>query len=77
MVQLAPKMPIIKSTNFSWDCSGNSIISKIIFQFIERTNTIKRLKLAHKLVCNSAFELEAAAFALEPHIYITNRPAFG
>ncbi|XP_062029697.1 UDP-glycosyltransferase 83A1-like [Rosa rugosa] len=66
MVQLAPKMPMIKSTNFVWACAGNSSTQKILFQFMERTN--KNAKLVDWLVCNSAYEMEPAAFALEPQI---------
>lgn len=66
MVQLGPKMPTIKSTNFVWACTGNSSTQKILFQFMEGIN--KNVKLVDRLVCNSAYELEPAAFALEPQI---------
>lgn len=59
-------MPSIKSTNFVWACTGNSSTQKILFQFMEGTN--KNVKLVDRLVCNSAYELEPAAFALEPQI---------
>ncbi|XP_004306079.1 PREDICTED: UDP-glycosyltransferase 83A1-like [Fragaria vesca subsp. vesca] len=65
MVQLAPKMPMIKSANFVWACADVSV-RKILFHFLERAN--KNAKLVDWLVCNSAYEIEPTAIALEPQI---------
>ncbi|XP_050380902.1 UDP-glycosyltransferase 83A1-like [Argentina anserina] len=66
MVQLAQKMPIIKSTNFMWNCMGDTAAQKIIFKFMSRSN--KNLKVVDRLICNSTYELEPAAVITLPRI---------
>ncbi|KAL6135526.1 hypothetical protein ACLB2K_067753 [Fragaria x ananassa] len=68
MVELAPNMPSMKTTDFIWASIGDKTTQEIIFQVMQRSN--KTVKLADRLVCNSAFDLEPAAFTcLEPQAF--------
>ncbi|KAH0969505.1 hypothetical protein GBA52_028590 [Prunus armeniaca] len=66
MIQLAPDMPTMKTTEFLWACMGDLTEQKIVFQLMVRNN--KAVKLAEWIVCNSAYELEPAAFTMAPEI---------
>ncbi|KAH0985045.1 hypothetical protein GBA52_012222 [Prunus armeniaca] len=66
MIQLAPDMPTMKTTEFLWACMGDLTEQKIVFQLMVRNN--KAAKLAEWIVCNSAYELEPAAFTMAPEI---------
>nr|XP_004306080.2 PREDICTED: UDP-glycosyltransferase 83A1-like [Fragaria vesca subsp. vesca] len=68
MVELAPNMPTMKTTDFIWASIGDKTTQEIIFQLMQRSN--KTVKLADRLVCNSAFDLEPEAFTcLEPQAF--------
>lgn len=66
MIQLAPKMPNTKAENLVWACIGDATTQRIIFETICRNNQI--VKLADWILCNSAKDLEPAAFDLAPEI---------
>ncbi|XP_034209506.1 UDP-glycosyltransferase 83A1-like [Prunus dulcis] len=66
IMQLAPNMPTMKTADFVWACIGDLTTQKIVFQVMVRNN--KTVKLAEWIVCNSAYELELAAFAMAPEM---------
>ncbi|BFG26558.1 hypothetical protein CerSpe_128320 [Prunus speciosa] len=66
IMQLAPNMPTMKTADFAWACIGDLTTQKIIFQVMVRNN--RTVKLAEWIVCNSAYELEPAAFAMAPEM---------
>ncbi|CAI9109828.1 OLC1v1009734C1 [Oldenlandia corymbosa var. corymbosa] len=66
VVQLAPGMPLMNSTEFVWACLGNSMMQKVIFQAMVQNNQV--VKLADWLICNSTYDLEPGAFSLAPEI---------
>ncbi|XP_065855447.1 UDP-glycosyltransferase 83A1-like [Euphorbia lathyris] len=65
IVKLSPTMPAMKASNLVWACLGNIEAQKNIFQLMLRNN--KSIKLTDWLLCNSAYDLEPAAFNLSPH----------
>ncbi|PQQ13408.1 UDP-glycosyltransferase 83A1-like [Prunus yedoensis var. nudiflora] len=66
IMQLAPNMPTMKTADFAWACIGDLTTQKIIFQVMVRNN--RTVKLAEWIVCNSAYALEPAAFAMAPEM---------
>lgn len=66
MIDLAQNMPTMKTEDLTWLCIGDITTQKIVFQVMLRSN--KTVKLADWVVCNSAFDLEPAAFTLAPEI---------
>ncbi|RLN18931.1 hypothetical protein C2845_PM02G05730 [Panicum miliaceum] len=64
--QLAPAMPPIDTSEFSWNRAGDPRGQPIIFQLILRNNGATHL--AETIVCNSIQELEPGAFALFPGV---------
>ncbi|KAM5581223.1 UDP-glycosyltransferase 83A1-like [Rosa sericea] len=66
VIHLAPNMPIMKTEDMPWLCFDGLATQKIIFQVGQRNN--KAAELAGWVICNSAFDLEPAAFALAPEI---------
>jgi len=66
MIQLAPNMPIMRTENLVWACFGDVTTQRIIFETMVRNN--KELKVADWVLCNSAYDLEPAAFTLAPEI---------
>ena len=59
-------MPAMKPEQFSWTSLGNSNTERIIFNLLEETN--RTVKLADRVICNTSYELEPAAFGLFPEI---------
>ncbi|XP_062106524.1 UDP-glycosyltransferase 83A1-like [Humulus lupulus] len=66
MIQLAPMMPTTKTENLVWACIGDATTQRIVFETLSRNN--QTVKLADWILCNSAIDLEPAAFALAPEI---------
>ncbi|WVZ60613.1 hypothetical protein U9M48_010610 [Paspalum notatum var. saurae] len=64
--QLAPAMPTIDTSEFSWNRAGDAKGQPIIFQLILRNNAATHL--AETIVCNSIQELEPGAFTLFPSV---------
>ncbi|GFZ19246.1 UDP-Glycosyltransferase superfamily protein [Actinidia rufa] len=66
MIQLSPSMPVMSTENFAWARIGDLPTQKFIFNFVVRN--AKSVEVADWLICNSARELEPAAFELFPNI---------
>ncbi|XP_066367696.1 UDP-glycosyltransferase 83A1-like [Miscanthus floridulus] len=64
--RLAPAMPAIDTSEFSWNRAGDAKGQPIIFQLIHRNNAATHL--AETIVCNSVQELEPGALALFPGV---------
>ncbi|CAL5372266.1 unnamed protein product [Camellia sinensis] len=62
MIQLAPTMPAIHTSKLGWACIGDWATNKAAFEIVSRNN--ESVKVANWLICNSASELEPAAFSL-------------
>ncbi|KAK4850094.1 hypothetical protein QYF36_003811 [Acer negundo] len=66
-IQLSPTIPAIETSHFSWICYSNSELLKFwLFEYASRCN--KSMKLADKILCNSNYDLEPAAFEMNPKI---------
>ncbi|XP_065858829.1 UDP-glycosyltransferase 83A1-like [Euphorbia lathyris] len=65
-IQLAPDMPFMSTTNFVWLGFEDEIMRRKIFENVNKHN--KTLKLADRIICNTAYDLEAGAFTLFPKI---------
>lgn len=65
--QLAPAMPAIDTSEFSWNRAADAKGKPIIFQLILRNNAATHL--AETIVCNSIQELEPGALALVPDVF--------
>lgn len=59
-------MPDMVTTNFVWTCFGSKDMQKDVFELMVRNN--HSVKLADWLICNSAYDLEPATFAMAPQI---------
>ncbi|KAL3525861.1 hypothetical protein ACH5RR_014233 [Cinchona calisaya] len=66
IVQFAPTMPMMNTSEFVWARAGNMAVQKIIFEAMVQNNRI--VKLADWLICNSTYDLEPGAFDLAPEI---------
>ncbi|KAL6498575.1 hypothetical protein OROHE_026516 [Orobanche hederae] len=66
MVQFAPNMPPMHSTNFLWATVGDPTSQRIIFELLNGVHS--SIQLADRLICNSSYELEPGAFSLYPDI---------
>ncbi|KAJ0098833.1 hypothetical protein Patl1_21719 [Pistacia atlantica] len=66
IIKLSPTMPDMNTANFVWASIGNKNAQKNIFELMVNNN--RSLKLTDWLLCNSTYELEAAAFSLAPEI---------
>lgn len=64
IIELAPKMPTMRTENLVWVCIGDATTQRALFQAICRNN--KAVKLADWILCNSANDLEPSAFTLAP-----------
>ncbi|KAH7846376.1 hypothetical protein Vadar_013273 [Vaccinium darrowii] len=65
MIQLSPAMPSMNTENFPRMCLQNENTKNILFGL--NTRTIRAVKFADWLICNSSYELEPAAFSLFPN----------
>ncbi|KAH7846347.1 hypothetical protein Vadar_012776 [Vaccinium darrowii] len=65
MIQLSPAMPSMNTETFWWLCFLDKNTNKTMFDL--NTRNMKAVKVAQRLVCNSSYELEPAAFALFPN----------
>lgn len=66
MISLSANMPAVNTENMAWVCFPDLETQKSVFDVILKTNEF--VKLADFIVCNSAYELEPAAFTLFPNI---------
>ncbi|KAK7340616.1 hypothetical protein VNO77_21324 [Canavalia gladiata] len=66
IIQLAPMMPAMRTTEFVWTCLGSLTTQKFIFDYMCRNN--KAVEVAEWIICNSTYDHEPAAFALAPKI---------
>ncbi|KAF8709822.1 hypothetical protein HU200_029534 [Digitaria exilis] len=64
--RLAPAMPTVDTSEFSWNRAGDAKGQPVIFNLILRNNAATHL--AEAIVCNSVHELEPGAFALFPSV---------
>ncbi|KAK1383541.1 UDP-glycosyltransferase 83A1 [Heracleum sosnowskyi] len=66
MISLSADMPAISTENMVWACFPDLETQKSVFNVILKTNEF--VKLADFIICNSAYELEPAAFTLFPNL---------
>lgn len=66
MIQLTPNMPTINTTNFVWTSIGDLTTQNIVFEVMVRNNS--SVKVADWLICNSASDIEPAAFKMASEI---------
>lgn len=66
MINLTPKMPAMNTRNLIWGRVSDPESLKIMFGSMARVEEFA--KLADWIICNSAYELEPAAFASFPNI---------
>lgn len=66
MLQFAPTMPLMNTSDLIWARVGNLAVQKIIFEALVQSSRV--VKLADWLICNSNYQLEPGAFALAPEI---------
>ncbi|ESW23302.1 hypothetical protein PHAVU_004G035300 [Phaseolus vulgaris] len=66
VIQLSPAMPSVSTEKLVWVCVGNKTTQRHIFQLL--VNNIKSTQKTEWLLCNSAHELESAAFSMAPEI---------
>ncbi|XP_078179730.1 UDP-glycosyltransferase 83A1-like [Carex rostrata] len=66
VLQLAPKMPPIHSSQLSWNEAGDPKGQPTIFKLFNDNN--KNIELAEIIVCNSFYEIESGAYTLFPKI---------
>ncbi|KAG6741796.1 hypothetical protein POTOM_055075 [Populus tomentosa] len=64
-IQLAPKMPVMDTSNFAWACLRDFTTQKIIFDVMVKT--IETVKVEDWIVSNSAYDLEPGAFSFAPN----------
>ncbi|XP_017221077.1 UDP-glycosyltransferase 83A1-like [Daucus carota subsp. sativus] len=65
-IHLSATMPAIKTETFGWACINDISAQNSFFKFLIENNNF--LKSADFIVCNTAFDLEAATFSLFPEI---------
>nr|GEV29464.1 UDP-glycosyltransferase 83A1-like [Tanacetum cinerariifolium] len=66
MIQLSKSMPPIKPKNLVWACVGDLVTTESLFKFT--TELVEASRLTKWFICNSATELEPAAFSLYPQL---------
>ncbi|XP_031268577.1 UDP-glycosyltransferase 83A1-like [Pistacia vera] len=66
MIQFAPNMPEINSTNFIWANIGGGVAQKILFDYLWKTT--EAVKVADTLIGNSTCGFEPGAFNLVPNM---------
>ncbi|EXB38094.1 UDP-glycosyltransferase 83A1 [Morus notabilis] len=66
VIKLSPEMPAMDTSNLVWASLGNTDMQKYVFQLMVKNNT--SVKKTDWLLCNSAYDLEPAAFKLAPQI---------
>ncbi|XP_031268467.1 UDP-glycosyltransferase 83A1-like [Pistacia vera] len=64
--QLSPTMPTMSTDHLWWTSYKNTKLTKMVFDNMVRCNRSR--KLADKILCNSTYDLEAAAFDMNPNI---------
>ncbi|KAG2710988.1 hypothetical protein I3760_04G056400 [Carya illinoinensis] len=65
-IQLHSGIPAVYPQNLPWNCSPDQATQKCIFNYVLRY--AEDLKLADWWLCNTAYELEPAAFSLVPKL---------
>jgi UDP-glucoronosyl and UDP-glucosyl transferase len=66
VLQLAPEMPPVHSSQLSWNEAGDPKGQPVIFKLVTDNN--KTIELAEVTVCNSFYEIESGAYSLFPNI---------
>ncbi|KAM1187631.1 hypothetical protein FF1_023683 [Malus domestica] len=65
-IELAKNLPEMKTADLLWTCFHTLATQKIAFQVVVRNNVF--VEAVDWLVCNSAYDLQPAAFTLAPEI---------
>nr|XP_017241170.1 PREDICTED: UDP-glycosyltransferase 83A1-like [Daucus carota subsp. sativus] len=65
-ISLSKNMPAMNTENLVWFCFPDLETQKTVFGVIQKSNEF--VKLADFVICNSAYELEPAAFTLCPNL---------
>lgn len=66
MIQLSPTMPSMNTAHFPWLCLDEERLHQIAFHITYENN--KAVKDADWVLCNSFYELEPSAHALNPNL---------
>ena len=66
MIHLSPTMPPMNTETFTWACFRDLAMRKMTFEIYLNAN--RYMKLAKWILCNSAYELESAAFTSVPEM---------
>ncbi|MED6210306.1 hypothetical protein PIB30_062890 [Stylosanthes scabra] len=66
IIQLSPLMPAVSTENLVWLRAGSAAARKHIFQLMVRN--IESMQKTEWILCNSAYDLEPAAFSLAPKL---------
>ncbi|KAJ4805914.1 Glycosyltransferase [Rhynchospora pubera] len=66
MLQIAPKMPPVHTSQISWNQIGDPRGQPTIFKLVNDSN--KYMELAEVTVCNSFYEIESGAYTLFPNL---------
>ncbi|KAK1317019.1 UDP-glycosyltransferase 83A1 [Acorus calamus] len=66
MIRLCPEMPLMNTAHFVWNCLGDPITGRIIFDYITRGN--KFIETAEWVLCNSFSHAEFPVFNYAPRI---------
>ncbi|KAK1371408.1 UDP-glycosyltransferase 83A1 [Heracleum sosnowskyi] len=64
---ISPTMPVISTSAFAWACFDDMMTRKSLFKLTSKSNEFVE-KFADFKICNSANELEPAAFSLLPEL---------
>ncbi|WCJ25610.1 UDP-Glycosyltransferase superfamily protein [Euphorbia peplus] len=65
-IQLGPDMPTITTTSLLWLAVEDETTGRKLFDAVNRNN--RTIKLADKIICNTAYDLEPGAFTLATEI---------
>ncbi|KVI02588.1 UDP-glucuronosyl/UDP-glucosyltransferase, partial [Cynara cardunculus var. scolymus] len=65
-IRLSETMPPLRSTNLAWTCFEDSGTAKAFFRLV--VEAVEAARLTEWFICNSATELEPAAFSLYPQL---------
>nr|XP_043608153.1 UDP-glycosyltransferase 83A1-like [Erigeron canadensis] len=66
LILLSETMPPIKPENLIWGCIGDSTDTKVHFEIT--VETMEAVRMTDWILCNSAVELELAAFGMFPQL---------
>ncbi|KAL1808939.1 hypothetical protein ACET3Z_025929 [Daucus carota] len=74
LFHLSSTLPAISSGTLMWTSFNDEAIRKNCFQLLSNCN--QSMKLADFIICNSAYELEAAAFSAIPKVLPLSNQAY-